>query len=74
MEKSTSGYRSVRSSLGWMSTWAVCSESHLGRGSETLMSLRQMAQEEKATGRGGSLYPSDQAPEGRGRESGQSAR
>lgn len=45
MEKSTSGYLSIWSSLGLMSTWAVSSESHLVRGSETLISPRQMALE-----------------------------
>lgn len=46
MEKSTSGYLGVRSSLGRMSTWAAPSGSQLGRGGETLMSPRQMALEE----------------------------
>lgn len=56
MENSTSGYRGFPSSLCWTSTQAVSSESHLGRGSEPLMSPRRMAQAGKDTARGGPLH------------------
>ena len=56
MENSISSYRSFQSLLYWISTQAVSSESHLGRGSEPLMPPGQMAQAGKDTARGGPLH------------------
>lgn len=60
MENSTSGYCAFPSSLCWTSTRAVSSESHLGRGSEPLMSPRQMAQAGKDMARGRPLHAARQ--------------